>query len=216
MDYPGAVPFPGDPQVRKISPDLVRYLLASRRTIRQFKNTPISHDVLVELLDNARYAPSGFNLHPVQWMIAEDRGVIERLSSLTVEWLKSLDSGAVPDEYAPLLPVIPKIIDNWESGRDPICYHAPALVIAHADQKISSAGYDALIALSYLDLIAPVFQLGTCWAGLLQMAISTSPRISAVLPLPQGHITHHILLIGKPRYDVYQIPKRAPPVISFV
>jgi len=195
---------------------VVECLIASRRTIRQFQNIPVSQEHLINLLDMIRYAPSGFNLHPVEWMIVKDPAVIQNMSSATIKWLRSLEGDGNSDEYALLLPVISKILAVWESGEVPVCYQAPALIIAHADKTIHSAGYDAIIALIYLDLIAQVYDLGTCWAGLLQMDLSGSPDVLGLLPLPPGHTPYHILLIGKPRYHVHQIPKRPPARISFV
>ncbi|PWR74732.1 nitroreductase family protein [Methanospirillum lacunae] len=216
IETPEVEPFQGSSIDRKVSPETVKSLIVSRRTIRHFQDKPVSHDLLINLLDIIRYAPSGFNLHPVEWMIVKDPAVIQKLSSATIDWLRSLQEVNTPDEFAPLLPVISKIIAVWESGEDPVCYHAPALIIAHADTTIHSAGYDAIIALSYLDLIAQVYDLGTCWAGLLQMALSGSPDVLGLIPLPQGHTPHHVLLIGNPRYQIYQIPKRPLTRISVV
>jgi len=208
--------FPDKSSIQKIQPEMVECLIGSRRTIRTFHKSTIPKDHLLKLLEMTRYAPSGFNLHPVEWMIVTDPAFIHTLSSATISWLHSLQEIGNSDEYAPLLSVIPKILSVWESGEDPICYHAPALIIAHADKTIHSAGYDAIIALSYLDLIAHVYDLGTCWAGLLQMALSGSADVRKLLPIPPGHLVHHLLIIGKPLYDVHQIPKRPPVKVSFV
>nr|WP_319537686.1 nitroreductase family protein [uncultured Methanospirillum sp.] len=216
IDSPEMVPFPGMSSVQKIQPDMVQHLITSRRTIRKYQNNPIPKENLMDILDIVRYAPSGFNLHPVEWMIVTDPALIHNLSSSTTTWLQSLQGVENSGEYAPLLPVISTILTAWESGEDPICYHAPALIIAHAEKTVHSAGYDAIIALSYLDLIAHVYDLGTCWAGLLQMALSGSPEVYGLLPIPPGHVVHHILIIGKPLYDVHQIPKRPPVKVSFV
>lgn len=216
IESPELEPFHRTSSSVKITPDIVESLIISRRTIRHFQDTPISLDLVMNLLNLIQYAPSGFNLHPIEWTIVEDPVMIQDLSTATIKWLRSLNKSESPGEYAPLLSVIPKIITEWESDKDPVCYHAPALIIAHADMMVHSAGYDAIIALSYLDLIAQVYGLGTCWAGLLQMALSGSPDTSSLLHLPSGHIPYHILLIGKPRYQAYQVPKRPPVKASFV
>lgn len=210
------IPFNRTSSSFTITPDIVKSLIISRRTIRHFQDTPISPELVINLLNLIQYAPSGFNLHPIEWTVVQDPVVIHNLSAATIKWLRSLKTSDSSDEYAPLLPVIPKIVAEWESGKDPVCYHAPALVIAHADMMVHSAGYDAIIALSYLDLIAQVYNLGTCWAGLLQMALSGSSDTSNLLHLPSGHIPHHVLLIGKPRYQAYQIPKRTTSRISII
>ena len=48
--------------------DLVR----SRRTIRAIKPDPVPDDVVEKLLEAARWAPTGFNMQPVEFLVVKD------------------------------------------------------------------------------------------------------------------------------------------------
>ena len=45
--------------------DALKQLLLARRSIRQYKKTPVSNKLLTELIDTARYAPTGSNKQQV-------------------------------------------------------------------------------------------------------------------------------------------------------
>ena len=74
---------------------------------------------------------------------------------------------------------------------------------------------DLTVALSYLDLLAPVMGLGTCWAGLLQKAILYSPSLKESLGVPPAHRYHYPMMLGYPNVKFYRLPERKPPKITF-
>ena len=47
-------------------------LARGRRAVRQFADEPLPEGVLDRLLDCARWAPSGYNLQPVHWVVVDD------------------------------------------------------------------------------------------------------------------------------------------------
>ena len=63
------------------------------------------------------------------------------------------------------------------------------------------------IALTYLELAALPFGLGTCWAGFVQMAVM-SPSIQEFLNLPEGHQSFGAMMIGYPEFEYHRIPLR--------
>ncbi len=54
-------------------------LIKNRRTIRRFKQTPIPHNILIEMIDAARRAPSAANLQPLQYIIITDESLRNRI-----------------------------------------------------------------------------------------------------------------------------------------
>jgi nitroreductase len=58
-------------------------VIASRRSIRKFKEENISVDTVRLLLDAARLAPSGSNLQPVRFIVAQSATAKEALSRYT-------------------------------------------------------------------------------------------------------------------------------------
>lgn len=50
-------------------------LISSRRTIRAMKPDPVPGDMVRKLLEAARWAPTGFNMQPVELLVVEDAGL---------------------------------------------------------------------------------------------------------------------------------------------
>ncbi|HPL88604.1 MAG TPA: nitroreductase, partial [Deltaproteobacteria bacterium] len=57
--------------------------IRQRRSIRRFTREPVSDDLVEEILDAARWAPSGLNNQPWRFAVIRDARVKERLASLT-------------------------------------------------------------------------------------------------------------------------------------
>ena len=56
--------------------------LISRRSIRKFKNTEVSDEVVLKLLETARYAPSAKNSQPWEFIIIKDHELRRRLARI--------------------------------------------------------------------------------------------------------------------------------------
>ena len=74
---------------------------------------------------------------------------------------------------------------------------------------------DLTLALCYLGLAAPTLDLGTCWAGLLQRALLSSPSLKETLGVPAEHPHHYPMMLGYPRLKYYRLPERKPPRITY-
>ena len=55
-----------------IPPDDIAFYMKKRRSVRHFTNDPVPKEKIVEVLDIARYAASGGNGQPVQWIVVHD------------------------------------------------------------------------------------------------------------------------------------------------
>ncbi|MCB2353915.1 nitroreductase family protein [Clostridium estertheticum] len=117
--------------------------ILERRSIRKYTSEEISKDVIMQLLNAAKWAPSGNNIQPWRFSIVmNNKELIKKLSSLTVyhNWV----------ENAPCL--IAVFLDS-KSLDDKI----PSIYLKHA-QSIGAAIQNML-------LTAHELGLGTCWIG---------------------------------------------------
>ncbi|WP_298666150.1 nitroreductase family protein [uncultured Methanofollis sp.] len=184
--------------------DLAAYL-RNRRSVRRYDGRTVDRATIEALLDVARFAPSGANGQPVHWLVVHDPADVRRLAGRIIEWMREMaESGA---EH-PLAPVFPALVQTWDAGEDPICRGAPHLVVAHADARNPLAFTDSVIALTWLDVAAPSFGLGTCWAGFVQIAAISSPALAASLGLPAGHAPQYAMLLGYPEHRYARVPGR--------
>lgn len=70
--------------------DLVR----SRRSTRHFRPDPVPSDLLDELLEATRWAPSGFNLQPTHFVVVTDPDVKAKLCKACMNQHQVLEAGA--------------------------------------------------------------------------------------------------------------------------
>jgi len=177
--------------------------LKSRRSIRCYQTEPVPKDTIVSILDIARFAPSGGNGQPVEWLVIHDARVVQKVAGLTVEWMRELARCNHPmSSYAPHL------ITAWEEGNDIICRHAPHLLFPHIPETNPLASTDAIIALTYVDIAAPAFGVGTCWAGFVAAASRSYQPLQDMLDLPKGRVTAYAMMFGYPRYKPHYLPQR--------
>src|SRR5204862_68030 len=75
---------------RKLLPNSaqVEIFLKNRRSIRTYKDKPVGREALSKLVDIARYAPSGHNSQPVEWMVIYDKNDVQTYASMVIDWMK--------------------------------------------------------------------------------------------------------------------------------
>ncbi len=205
LNYSGAGPEPGYSEEHSLTPVQIGHHMMMRRSIRSFTKEIVPEETFRQILNIVRYAPTGMNGQPVYWTVMRDPTEIHHLAETIVEWAGDV---VKTQRGHPLMPVLPMIIDAWNHGTDPVCHNAPCLAIVHGFKENPNVFIDSIIAMSHLDLIAPSFGLGTCWAGFVQIAADASPEVARVLCLPEGHKSQHAMLIGYPKYRFRRIPKR--------
>jgi nitroreductase len=188
-----------------IAPEEMGYYLKKRRSVRRYTKDPVSKETVLELLDIARYAASGGNGQPVEWIVIHDPQKVKKIAGLTIEWMKTLEKSDHP-----LSGYIPILIGAWESGRDVICRGAPHLVVATIPDGNPMAQTDAIIALTHFDIAAPAFGVGTCWGGFVAMAASQYSPLQEEIGIPAGRKCAYAMMFGHPQYGIFGIPRRKP------
>jgi len=188
-----------------ISPDDMATYLKKRRSVRRFTKDPVPKEKILQVLDIARYAASGGNGQPVQWIVVHDEKRVKKISGLTIDWMKTL-----LNSNHPMSGYIPVLISAWDGGNDVICRGAPHLIVAHIPDGNPIAPVDAIIALTHFDIAAPAFGIGTCWAGFVAMAAMSYEPLQMELGLPAGRKCAYVMMFGNPQYKVCGIPRRNP------
>jgi nitroreductase/NAD-dependent dihydropyrimidine dehydrogenase PreA subunit len=209
------VPLDDCPPIQKdrmISEEQAIQFLRSRRSIRFFKDQPVEKKTVQGLIEVARYAPSASNAQAVEWLVFTDPAKIKELARLTVDWLRLvLQSNPLPAQAA----YMPLIVSAWDAGFDVVLRDAPALIVASAPKSDVNGLVDVTLALSYLELAATAGGLGTCWAGLVQGALLSSPQLKKEMGLPENHPHHYPMMLGYPKPKYFRLPERKTPKITW-
>ncbi len=182
----------------------VTHFLRARRSIRSYTGKPVARAVLTDFIDVARFAPSASNRQPVRWVVIYETSEVRRLAGLVVDWLRAGAPAQPPD----VRKRNERVIAFWDAGADVICRGAPHLVVACGLESLPVSATDCAVALAYLELAAPSFGLGTCWAGYFTAAAREWRPLKDALALPDGHSVCGAIMVGHPRYRYYRFPLR--------
>lgn len=190
----------------------VDLLMRSRRSIRVYKDKPLDREIIEQLLDTCRYAPSGSNSQPVHWIVASGRERLDVLAQMVIDWMQQEVDAKSPLAERMHLDVV---VEGWKRGEDRIFRGGPAVMMTHAPEIGSLPSENCAIAMTFLDLAAAVLGLGTCWVGYLMLAAAQHPPISEALGIPQGHRFYGAMIVGYPKYAYQRIPQRNQPNLTW-
>ncbi len=186
------------------SKETLEQTLKTRRSIRQYKDQSVPHDILANLLDITRWAPTAANVQPVNLLVIEKKEEVKKLAGLIAEGFRKNN-------------LVPPLVEAWDKGKDVFLRNAPHVIIAHAN---STTNYmpltDCAIALTFLDVMAPTYGLGTCWAGVLMIAANAYPPLVEFLKLPKDHKIYGAMMLGYPKYSYRRIPQRKPSKLTWM
>ncbi len=111
-------------------------LILSRRSIRKYENKDIPEDVLQQILETGRQAPSAANRQPIRFIIVNDHDILKNLcDNLITRFVK----------YAPVAIVGCADIKSLLTGK--------------------WAVVDATIAMENMVIAAWTLGIGSCWIG---------------------------------------------------
>lgn len=183
----------------------VDQLMRSRRSIRIYKDKNVERNLLEEVITTAQYAPTGHNTQLVKTIVIDNKEEINRLASMIVDWMRFLIDEKSPDvEQFNLI----EMVETWDSGEaDMIFRGAPVLVINHAPKAYSGADLDCGINLTYVELAAWSKGIGSCWAGVVRLAMEAWPPFKEALNIPVED-TCQAMMLGYPKYKYQRIPVR--------
>ncbi len=194
------------------SAEQTAHLLKSRRSIRSYRKKAIPQEELAELIDIARFAPSGHNFQPVRWQVESTPDRIKQLCESVVLWMEYMLSQQ--PELAQQMGM-DRVVAAWSGGKDRILRGAPHVIIAHGAQADPSAQAASTIALTYLELAAASRGLGTCWAGYFNIAANYWEPMQQILGLPHDHVPYGSMMLGHPNYAYHRIPLRRPMEVAW-
>ena len=179
-----------------ISDESFIQFIRTRRSVRKYLKKSVDEADIKRLFEITPWAPSAKNGQPCHWTILNEPEKIHDLLELTLEVMET--SGRFK-----------RLIEAVRSGNDMIFRGAPCVAIVHMDKKSFTPFVDGTIAVTYLDLAAHHYGLGSCWAGFLMIAMGMAPdKYSQFLKLPENHITCGAMMLGYPDITYHQVPPR--------
>lgn len=148
-------------------------VIYKRRTIRRFKQEPISLEILKKLIDFARVAPMASNIQGLEFIIVNNTEIREKIFPL-VKF-----AGSLPENQR-----------TPEEGRRPTAY---IVVLVNSTIKKSFFEYDVGAAVENILLGAVHYGIGTCW-----MANINAKKIRSLFEIPEHYNVKQVISLGYP------------------
>lgn len=176
-------------------------LLTNRRSIRNYLDTPVSNELVLELIKESTLAPSARNEQPWKFIIVNDKAMMKRISDESKKNILARIA-ANPDDYAK------KYQGMLENEAVNVFYNAPCLVMILGQSQLKNLHVDCALAASYFMFAATSRGLGTCWVN-LGKEIQDRNMINE-LGIPADHTIVAPLILGYPE-GIPSVPKRSDP-----
>lgn len=196
-----------------INAETAATFLRSRRSIRNYKKDKITKEKILQLLDIARFAPSGCNSQGLSYIVIENRENLQKITEATICWLEEqIKSGAEwAKEFSPVIDIYRK------TGIDVVLRGAPYLLVATAPKGFLLGHDNARFSLEYVELYATALGLGTCWAGFVEMAVAAQYKaVLEAMQMPDGFEFVGAMMLGYPKYTYKRLVDRNPLQVTWV
>lgn len=219
MDASEAVEY--DPGTFIVAPENLLNTMKFRRSIRFFRDEPVSDADLNLLIEAGRYAPTGANRQKKRYIVLRNR-----LDEITELSLKTLHDAALNMENDPALKGVLRYKEKWmtlyrqyqAAQKDGLFYHAPIVILvidsepSHSNSTLLNAG----LAAANIELMAHVIGLGACYIGFFAWAVKLNPQLAELVSLQPGEELVAALAVGKPDTCFYRTVSRSKPNVTII
>ncbi|MDZ7332354.1 MAG: nitroreductase family protein [candidate division KSB1 bacterium] len=147
-------------------------IILKRRTIRRFKQEPLSLELLEKLVNAGRLAPSGANLQPLEFIIVDDPEMVNKVFP-ALKWAGYIAPAGNPPE-----------------GKRPVAY---IVVLVNTQIKSGNGSVDAAAAIENMILTALEENVGSCWLGSIDRN-----QLRSVFDIPQHYQIDSVVALGYP------------------
>ncbi len=178
--------------------------IRARRSIRKFKPDDVPENIILQLLEYARLAPSSYNSQPWRFIVLKDRHIKVKLRECAygLHFIESAPCiivccvdlnthrrGAVRRCFGELMSI--GVLDDIGETS----YIAPELLgdDSNSNQYLGECEFDSAIATEHIALGAVALGLGTCWVHMFQR-----DKVHELLNLPQTTAVVSLMALGYP------------------
>jgi nitroreductase len=196
---------------KSLQPQIYRDIVLSRRSIRQYKDTPVPRAIIEQIIDLARHSPTASNNQNAEYIAVTERelirqaagsifGFADRLYGSLQSWPGRLfmrATGLSNNRYVRRMDYARELAAD---GRDIILHNAPVLLLIHGPAKGVFICDNCSIAAANIINYAHVLGLGTCFVGFMTLALRFSKSLREKMNVPKNRKVYASLVMGYPEY----------------
>jgi nitroreductase/NAD-dependent dihydropyrimidine dehydrogenase PreA subunit len=214
-----------------ISPESLQLLIRERRSVRIYVEEEVPEESLKKILNAGRYAPTGTNSQNVSYIVLRSPDQIEKLRKMTMHfyekifsWVRSrvgrrlltlMAGRTIVETLQESLPKVDHAKKLMEQGQDRLFFHAPVLILAHAESWDTCSAFNCSVALYNCSLMAHTLGIGCCFNGYLVSAVNKDRDIKRWLGIPKDHKCYAAMTLGHQKMQYQRVAERRPPEVAW-
>jgi len=185
--------------------------IKSRRSVRSYLDKDIPKELVEDIIEAGRYAPSALNKQPWEFVVISDKKLIKELSEIVTKKIKRIYS---------LLPILKLFSKRLRDERnisalrktatiegDTVFYTAPLIVFIVSSKKSRYIATDCALAAENMALTAHSLGLGSCFIG-RGLFLSKNKTFYKKTGLGSKYKIHVCLVFGYPKEYPKSVPQR--------
>lgn len=168
--------------------------IKSRRSTRKFKSDMIPEELLDQVIEAGRYAPSGGNSQSTHFLVVQNKNVLDELANLAKEEFAKMEI----DEHT--YKSLAHSITASKNGNYVFHYNCPSLIITANQKEYGNNIADCSCALENMMLMANALDLGSVWINQLRW-LNENPVLLAKmreLGMAEDERVYGALAVGYP------------------
>lgn len=204
--------------------NVVERTVLERRSVRNYKDEPVSDYLIRRILDAGRFAPSGGNNQNWKFAVVTDKEFINELEqSAQAVW------SAVHAQYNDDA----QVVGLWEAfggeamppgaleprgiirgmnlvaeKRLPVFLNAPCVIFVAGNNNMFNPDVQVGIAGQNMNIVAQSLGLGVCWSGFGAAGTDLNPELKQKLGFDGAWRIIAVLCVGIPKFNQKGIVKR--------
>ncbi len=136
--------------------------MKSRRSTRKFKDEMVPEEMIHQVIEAGRYAPSGGNSQSTHFIVIQKKQVLDRLADLVREEFAKMEIQV--NTY----PSLVNSINASKKGNYVFHYNCPVLIVTANKKEYGNNIADCACALENMMLMANALDLGSVWINQLR------------------------------------------------
>lgn len=165
--------------------------IKNRRSIRKYADKPVTHEVLNQIVDVARFAPSWKNVQIARYIAVEDRKMIDKIAE---NCIYGFEFNAKTIKRCPVLMVVTMV--EGLSGREKDGTFTTS-------KEDGWEMFDAGIATQTFCLAAEAVGVGTVILGIFD-----EEKIKETVNVPEGQSVAALIALGYPEFEPKCPPRK--------
>jgi nitroreductase len=179
-------------------------MIKERRSVRSYDEKPIKKEILEEIIQAGKYAPSAMNKQPWKFIVITDKKVINDLSNrvrkelqkiLKKRFISQFKFKELKDEQ-----LLHHVAAFAFSEKDIIFFGAPALVFILTTDSLFFNESCACCAENMM-LAAHSLGVGSCWIGFASV-LGMNKNIMDSIGIPEDYLIAAAIVFGYPKGSI--------------